>query len=330
MKGALIQETGGPDKIQYTEMKVPALQPGQIRVETRAVAVNPIDTYIRAGIIPMQIPMPFVVGCDGAGVVLEAFPGSQFEKGDRVWYSNQGLLGRQGTFAEQVAIGEEWAYPIPDEVSYESAAANALVSITAHLGLVSRLKVRHGEVLFVRGGSGGVASTVIQMAKILDATVIASTSSEEKKDLCLELGADHVVVGRTAEDLAPQIQDFAQEGVDAWWETLRSPDFDLAVQCLKNRGKMALMAGREARPEFPVGPFYVKELELHGFVMFLASASEQQKCARDINEWLAAGLLDPRIDRTLPLSQAAEAHRLQEANTVQESGQLKGKLVLTP
>lgn len=330
MKAALIRETGAPENIRYEDIETPKIQPGQILVETRAVAVNPIDTYIRAGIIPMQLPMPFIVGCDGAGVVIESFPGSEFEKGDRVWYSNQGLLGRQGTFAEKVVIGEEWAYSIPDEVSFESAAANALVGITAHLGLVGRLHLKAGETLFIRGGTGGVASTVIQIAKILDAKVITSTSSEAKKDLCLELGADHVIVGRSAEEIAPEVQSIARDGVDVWWETLRTPDFDLAVQCLKNRGRMALMAGRDARPEFPVGPFYVKELALHGFVMFLASAKEQKLCAKDLNEWMATGLLDPRIDRELSLSEAAEAHRLQESSTIQESATLKGKIVLTP
>jgi NADPH2:quinone reductase len=90
------------------------------------------------------------------------------------------------------------------------------------------------------------------------------------------------------------------------------------------------MAGREARPPFPVGPFYVKGCSLHGFVMFLATPDEQRACAEDIHRWLKEGRLKAHIDRVLPLAQAAEAHRLQEANTLGRTGVLSGKLVLKP
>jgi NADPH2:quinone reductase len=93
---------------------------------------------------------------------------------------------------------------------------------------------------------------------------------------------------------------------------------------------MIVMAGRDARPVFPVGPFYVKDCSLHGFAMFNAAAEEQQACARDINRWLAEGKLKPRIDRVLPLSKAAEAHKLQEDNTLHKAGTLAGKIVLAP
>ena len=93
---------------------------------------------------------------------------------------------------------------------------------------------------------------------------------------------------------------------------------------------MILMAGRDARPVFPVGPFYVKQCTLHGFVMFKASPQEQLAAAEDINGWLASGKLKPHIGRILPLAQAAEAHRLQEANTIHKAGTLSGKIVLKP
>jgi NADPH2:quinone reductase len=93
---------------------------------------------------------------------------------------------------------------------------------------------------------------------------------------------------------------------------------------------MIVMAGREARPVFPVGPFYVKDCSLHGFAMFNASSDEQRAAAEDINRWLSEAKLRPRIDRVLPLSQAAEAHRLQEENTLGKKGTLAGKIVLKP
>ena len=115
-----------------------------------------------------------------------------------------------------------------------------------------------------------------------------------------------------------------------FWETLREPDFDMTVATLAERGRLILMAGRDARPAFPVGPFYVKGCSVHGFAMFKSSAEEQRSCASDINHWLATGRLKPLIDRTLPLSQAAEAHRLQEAHTIGKQSSLTGKLVLVP
>ena len=99
---------------------------------------------------------------------------------------------------------------------------------------------------------------------------------------------------------------------------------------IAERGRLILMAGREARPEFPVGPFYVKECSLHGLVMFKATADELQTCADDMNRWMSEGRLQAQIGKTLPLSEASAAHRLQEENTLQKSGTLAGKIVLEP
>jgi NADPH:quinone reductase len=119
-------------------------------------------------------------------------------------------------------------------------------------------------------------------------------------------------------------------GVNVWWETTREPDFETAIGALAFRGRMVLMAGREARPAFPVGPFYTRDCSLHGFVMFMAPPDEQRAAAKDINRWLSEGKLKPKIDRVLPLSEAATAHRVQEENTIGEKGTLSGKIVLKP
>ena len=113
-------------------------------------------------------------------------------------------------------------------------------------------------------------------------------------------------------------------------EFVARSDFDLAVHHLAPRGRMILMAGREARPPFPVGPFYVKGCALHGFVMFMATADEQRAASEDISRWISGGRLRANIDRVMPLSETAEAHRLQEENTVKRSGILAGKIVLKP
>jgi NADPH2:quinone reductase len=329
MKAAYINEIGPPGNITYGDLATPVPTPAQCLIKVGAVAVNPIDTYIRGGLVKASLPFPFVIGCDLAGTIVETGSSvTRFKPGERVWGTNQGLLGRQGTFSEYAAVEEQWLYPTPTGVGDEQAAAIALVGITAHLGL-ENARLKKGEILFINGGSGGVGSAVVQIAKIMGARVITTAGSEDKIARCRNLGADLAINYKT-EDVDAAIRAFAQNGVNVWWETLREPNFDRTIGLLTQRGRMILMAGREARPQFPVGPFYVKCCSLHGFVMFMASPEEQRAAAEDINQWLAEGKLKPNIDRVLPLSQAAEAHRLQEESTIGRTGALAGKIVLKP
>jgi NADPH2:quinone reductase len=330
MKAAYIEETGPVENIIFGDLPMPQLKGAEVLVKTAAVAVNPVDTYVRSGAIAWELPHPFIVGCDLAGTVEELGPGAtRFKVGDRVWGTNQGLLGRQGTFAEYCAVDECWLYPTPDSVDDDTVAASSLVGITAHLGLFRDARIGPGETLFVHGGTGGVGSMVVQMAKAAGAKVITTGGSDEKVARALELGADAAVNYKT-QDVDAAIREFAPQGVNVFWETLREPNFDWIIECLAERGRIVLMAGRDARPAFPVGPFYVKECSLHGFVMFKGSPEELEACAADINRWLVEGKLKPQIDRILPLSKTADAHRLQEESTVQSSGALAGKIVLKP
>jgi NADPH:quinone reductase len=330
MKAAFIRQTGPPENIVFDDLPTPEPAAGQVLVRTEAVAVNPIDTYIRSGAIAMPLPLPFIVGCDLAGRVEKVGAGvKQFRPDDPVWGSNQGMLGRQGTFAQYVAVDEQWLYPLPSGVSAEAAAAMALVGITAHLGLVRDAHLKNGETLFVNGGSGGVGSTVVQMAKALGARVITTAGSEEGLEICRRLGAD-LAINYRSDDVAARVREFAPSGVNVWWETIREPNFDHAIALLAERGRMMLMAGRDARPQFPVGPFYVKQCTLHGLIMFKATPDEQAAAADDINRWLVTGDLKACIGKRLPLSETAEAHRLQESSTIHKTGTLRGKIVLTP
>jgi NADPH2:quinone reductase len=296
-------------------------------IRCEAVAVNPIDTYIRSGAVAMQLPSPFVVGCDLAGTVAAVGEGvTGFRPGDRVWSTNQGLLGRQGTFAELAAVDTDWVFATPDGVESTAAAACALVGVTAHIGL-TRAKIRANDTVLVIGGSGGVGSMVIQIAKACGANVIATAGSEEKCRIAESLGADFTINYHT-ESIPQRTKTLAPEGVNVFWETRREPDFDIAVDLLAERGRMVLMAGREARPEFPVGPFYVKECSLHGFAMFKATPDEMRLAADDIHDWLADEQLKPHIGRVMKLADAAEAHRLQEQATLEGNSSLSGKIVL--
>ncbi|MBI3464197.1 MAG: NADPH:quinone reductase [Planctomycetes bacterium] len=179
-------------------------------------------------------------------------------------------------------------------------------------------------------GPLGLGHMVVQMAKAAGARVVTTAGSEEKAEACRMLGADLVINYKT-QDVEAGVRGFTgAAGLNVWYETLREPNFARTIELLGKRGRMILMAGRDARPTFPVGPFYTKDLALYGMAMFNASAAEQRGCAEDINRWLAAGKLRPLIGRTFPLAQAAAAHQLQEENTIGKAGTLMGKIVLVP
>jgi NADPH:quinone reductase len=330
MKAAYITQTGTPDAISYGDLPTPKPTRRQCLIKVAAVDVNPIDVYVRNGAIPVKLSFPFILGRDLAGTVVEAGAGvKDFNVGDRVWATSQGSDGRPGTFAEFAAVDHRWLHPIPEGVSDEDIVALSLVGVTSQLGLVRNANLKAGEVLFVNGGSGGVGSCVVQMAKILGARVITTAGTDEKAAACRDLGADLAINYKT-QDVSAAIKGFAPDGVNVWWETVREPDFDQIVSLLALRGRMVLMAGRDARPPFPVGPFYVKDCSLHGFAMFNANSREQRAAANSINRWVSEGKLRARIDRVLPLSEAAQAHRLQEESTVNKTGALAGKVVLKP
>ncbi len=332
MKAAYITSTGAANCIEFGEISRPLAEKGQVLVRTEAVSVNPIDTYIRAGNVKFNLPNPYVIGCDVAGTV-EAVGKDcrRFNVGDRVWGSNQGLFGRQGTFSDFCAIDEDWLYPIPDGISIELAAAGALVGITAHLGLFFHGGLKSGEVVFVNGGTGGVGSAVVQLAKGVGAKVITSAGSSEKAAECQALGADHVIEYKT-QDIDQRFSEItkATGPIDLWFETLRTPALDRCIPLMKMRGRLIFMAGRDARPVFPLGPFYVKDLRALGFAMFNATPDEQRQAAMDLNRLLAEGKWKPKIGARFLLSQAADAHRLQEENTLHAANTLAGKIVLTP
>jgi NADPH2:quinone reductase len=329
MRAAYIEQNGPPEAIRVGELPTPEPGPGQALVRVAASAVNPIDLYIRSGTIAMPAGFPYIVGCDLAGTVERVGPGvSRFKPGDRVWCSNQGLLGRQGATAEYAAVAEELLYPTPGNLSDAEAAAMALVGITAHLGLFQHGRLSEGEALYVAGGSGGVGSLVIQMARAVGARVATTAGTEEHLELCRKLGADLAINYRT-ESLPERLRAFSEEGIDVWFETQREPDLETAIPLLRKRGRMILMAGRTAKPVLPLGQFYPRNCSLHGFAMFNATPDEQRRCAEDMVRWIAEGKLRPLVGRTFPLDRAAEAHRFLEESTLRGASQVTGKVVIT-
>jgi NADPH2:quinone reductase len=328
MRAAYIEETGPVENIKVGELPRPHLNPGQVLVRVKAVALNPIELYVRSGMVPMPLAFPYVIGSDLAGTVEEVGAGvTGLKVGDRVWGSNQGLFGRQGAASEFASVEDHWLYPTPDAFTDEQAAAVALTGITAHLGLFQRAGLKQGETVYVPGGSGGVGSLVVQMAKVVGARVATSAGSPEKVAACKALGADLALNYKT-DDIPARLREFAPDGIDVWYETQREPNLELAVPLLRKRGRMVVIAGRTARPVLPLGSFYTRDCSLLGFAMFNATPDEQRRSASDINAWAAAGKLKPIVGRVFPLAEAAEAERLLEQNTLAGAGTLSGKVVI--
>jgi NADPH:quinone reductase len=329
MRAAFIEETGPPEVIKVGELPRPVPGPGQVLLRVRAVALNPIDLYIRSGLVAMPLSFPYIIGCDVAGVVEETGAGcTRFQKGDRVWGSNQGLLGRQGVAAEYAAVDESWLYPTPALLPDTDAAAVALVGITAHLGLFQFGQLKAGEVVYVPGGTGGVGSMVVQLAKAAGARVATAAGSPERLEFCRRLGAD-LAINYQSDDIPAKLREFSPEGVDVWFETQREPNLEVSIPLLRKNGRMILIAGRAAKPALPLGAFYPRNCAIFGFAMFNASADQQRRCASDIVHRIEDGVLKPLVGRAFPLPAAADAVRFLEEKSLRGSGSLTGKIVIT-
>ena len=328
MRAAYIEQTGPPEAIRVGDLPQPVPGPGQVLVRVRATALNPIDLYIRSGMVAMPMGFPHVIGADFAGTVEALGPGAtRYQVGDRVWGSNQGMLGRQGATAEYAAVDEALAYPTPEGQPDAEAAAQALVGITAHLGLFRKAQLQAGENVYIPGGSGGVGSMVVQMAKAVGARVATSAGSPEKVELCKGLGAD-LALNYKLDDIPAKLREFAPEGIDVWYETLRDPNLEVNIPLLRRRGRMLVIAGRAAKPPLPFGSFYPRDCSILGFAMFNASPDEQRASAVDIAKWVEAGKLKPLIGKTFPLAEAARAHKFLEECTIQGTSQVVGKVVI--
>ncbi len=221
-----------------------------------------------------------------------------------------------------------WLYPTPALLPDTDAAAMALVGITAHLGLFQFGQLKSGEVVYVPGGSGGVGSMAVQMAKAVGARVATAAGSPEKLELCRRLGADLALNYKT-DDIPSRLREFSPEGIDVWYETQREPNLEVSIPLLRKHGRMILMAGRAAKPALPLGAFYPRNCALFGFAMFNATPEQQRRCADAMIHWIEEGQLKPLVGRTFPLACAADAQRFLEDNTLKGAGSLSGKVVLT-
>jgi NADPH:quinone reductase len=306
MRAIQIKKTGGPEVMELVELPVPQPGAGQVLVKIEAVGVNFIDTYLREGRYPAELP--FIPGQEAAGTVVELGDGvSGFAVGDRVAWN-----GTRGTYAEFACAPASDVLPIPDGMSFEQAAAVLLQGLTAHYLAYDTHPIRAGETVLVHAGAGGVGLLLTQMAKRLGAHVLTTVSTEEKAELSRAAGADRVILYTTESFVEEVKRQTDGAGLPVVYDSVGKTTFDDSLKCLQPRGLLALYgASSGAVPPFdPIrlmaGSLYLTRPTLKDYVR---TRSELERRAADVFGWVARGELQVRIGARYALGEAAQAHR---------------------
>jgi NADPH:quinone reductase-like Zn-dependent oxidoreductase len=318
MRAAYIERLGPPDVIRWGELPAPVPGPGEVLVDVLVTTVDPVDTLVRSGVFRTPVPMPFVIGRDLVGTV--ASPGCGFAVGETVWCDSLGHDGRQGATAEQAVVPADRLYRLPAGVRPEEAVAVFHPAATAHLALHTHGGLRPGETVLVGGAGGNVGGALVELAARAGARVLASAAPRDH-DHVRSLGAAEVVDYRDS-GLTERLAALAPDGVDVHVDTSGHHDLRAAVGLLARRGRIVLMAGPGAEPVLPVGPLYMKDGSLRGFVISHATVAELAEAAAAIDELLTAGGLRPRSVEHRPMREAADVHRRLER------GELHGRRVV--
>ena len=329
MKAIVMTATGSPDVLQYQDIPEPQItKPTHIKVKLAAAGINPVDTKIRRNGIFYDLPLPTVLGCDGAGIVVETgLLASKFKLGDKVWFCHGGLGREQGNYAEYNVLDERWVSLMPNNLSFAEAAALPLVLITAWGGLYDRGGLQQGQTVLIHAGAGGVGHVAIQLAKLKGARVITTVSSEEKADFVRVLGADEVVV-YSRDDVVSKVLSLTEgRGTDFVFDTVGSSVFKESINATAHFGRIITLLAVE---NVDLTEARIRNLMI-GFELMLTPMLRDLDEARDKHVkileqcalWIDDGLLKPHIGQEFPLQQAAKAHRLIEA------GHTTGKIVLS-
>lgn len=336
-----IHEHGGLDKLVFEEVRTPVAGPNEVLVRVKATSLNHLDLWVRRGLPGVRFPLPIIPGVDAAGVVQETGPGvTHVAPGDRVVVA-QGiscghcvhclngddnvckdykLLGehRDGADAEFLSVPARNVMKLPDAVSFESAAAGALVFLTAWQMLVDRAQVRPGEVVLVIGASSGVGSAGIQIAQLYGARVIGVTFGEEKAAKARDLGCDEVI-DRASQTIAEEVRKLTQKrGVDVVFDHVGKAVWEDCIKSLTKGGRLVTCgatSGYEAVTDLRY--VFYKQLRI------LGSTMGKKGDLLKIITFFEQGKLKPVIDRVMPLKEIREAHR------IVEEGRQFGKIVLS-
>lgn len=323
MRAAFVRSTGGADLIEVGNLPTPRPAHGEVLVKFLVSDVNHVDLFVRSGAYRTPLPLPFVLGRDLVGEVVDPGHGTAgFAVGDLVWTNSMGHAGRQGTWSEYVAVPARRLYPLPDGVDPETAVPVLHTAATAHLGLFRRAHLAAGDVVFVGGAGGGVGTATVQLARAAGARVVA-TASPRDFDWCRAQGADEVFDYHDPV-LFDLLRDAAPEGYGLWWDNGGHHDFAATLPLMRQGGSIVVAAGMSAAPVLPIGQLYLNDISIHGFVISNASVEDLAAAAQAINGMLAERRLPARVADRLSLSEARRAHELMA------SGHVRGRVLITP
>jgi NADPH:quinone reductase-like Zn-dependent oxidoreductase len=340
MKVARFHKFGGPEVLVHEEAPKPAPKPGEALVRVRAVGINHVDLDHRAGTSRIPLTFPHILGREFAGEL--AGNAGDFKEGDRVWVTcripcrrcelclagrdnlcvQEGYFGLDipGGYAEYVAVPIANLNALPSHVRFEDAAAAQIAFGTAWHVLVNRGFLQAGQTVLIQAAGSGIGSAAVQVAKLAGAAAIIATASSEKKlEQAKALGATHLI-NYSKENFAEKVMAFTGgRGVDVVMEHIGGEVFTQSLKCLA-RGGIIVTVGAHAGEVVPfdIIPFFRRELRLSGSKN--ASVLELRK----VMGLVADGKLKPVIHKALPLSQAAEAHR------IVDSRDFFGKVILLP
>ncbi len=320
MKAIQITAYGGPEVMRLVDIDTPVVGPGQVRVGIRAIGVNPVDTYMRAGQQGYTPSLPFTPGLDAAGVVEAVGEGVEtVAAGQRVYTS--GSLG--GVYAEQALCEVSQVHELPDNVSFEEGAAVNVPYATAYRALFQRGRGRAGERVLVHGGSGAVGLAAIQMAVAAGLHVIATAGSEQGRELVAGQGAMVVLDHHDPDHLRQLLKLSDGQGVDMVIEMLadRNLDADLAVLAAGGR---VVVVGSRGPVEINPRELMRRDAAILGMSLMNLGSAEKHAIHAALIAGLKRGVLQPVIREVLPLSEAARAHE-----RVMEAG-ARGKILLRP
>jgi NADPH:quinone reductase len=319
MRAVVMRAAGGADVLELQDLPEPRPGDGELLVAVEAAGVNFRDIYEREG--SYGTALPAVAGVEGAGTVVEAGSGvGDFSAGDRVAWKNAA-----GSYAERTVVAVSEAVHVPDGVDGEVAAAAMLQGLTAHYLATTTYPVATGDVVVVHAAAGGVGLLLTQVVKLRGGVVIATASTEEKRALATEAGADHAVPYESFAELARELT--RGEGVAAVYDGVGQATFDQSLAAVRRRGTMVLYGAASGRVE----PFDPMRLEHEGSLFLTrptlrhyAVGAELPERARELFEWIADGRLRVTIGGRYPLEQARQA---QEDLAARKT---TGKLLLLP
>jgi NADPH:quinone reductase-like Zn-dependent oxidoreductase len=317
MKAIRIHEDGGPEVLRYEDAPDPEPAAGEVLVRLRAASLNHLDLWIRKGL--PSVPKPRILGADGAGIREDTGervvinPG--IEHGEQISVVGEHM---DGTHAELVAVPETNVYPLPDEISFEDAAAFPLVFETAYRLLVTRARLREGEWVLLWGIGSGVATAGLAIAKALGAKALVTSSSDEKLERATALGADATVNHATGEVREAVKEATGGAGVEVVLEHVGEATWQTSIQAARSGGRIAV-CGATSGPNPPAALHRIwwKQLSILGSTM---GTREDFEAAYEL---VKSGRAKPVVDSVYPLEEARAAHERMEA------GEQFGKIVLS-